>query len=124
MQEFFGMSEQEKDEIICNALEAGPSIPFPNFARLLQTWLEVICTLPREEREEIFSRYIAKAAQDPGKLIEFNLDGMMEAYRALKESEIQTIQDTIAGISLRLGPKERRTIQMIIPAEAAARFGI
>jgi len=124
MQEFFGMSEQEKNEVIHNALDAGPTIPFPNFARLLQTWLEVICTLSKEEREEIFSRYITKAAHDPGRLIGFNMDGIMEVYHMLKEDEIQTIQETIAGIVSRLGPKEKRIIQMIIPDEAAMRFGI
>ena len=50
MMEFFSMSEPEKSEIINNALEAGPTIPFPNFSKLFKTWLEVLCTVSEENR--------------------------------------------------------------------------
>ena len=36
MMEFFSMSEPDKSEIINNALEAGPTIPFPNFSKLFK----------------------------------------------------------------------------------------
>ena len=45
------MSESEKDEMINNALDAGPTIPFPNFAKLFKTWLEVLCTISDENRK-------------------------------------------------------------------------
>ena len=48
MAEFFSMSDSEKCEMIDNALEAGPTIPFPNFAKLFRTWLEVLCTVSDE----------------------------------------------------------------------------
>ena len=48
MTEFFSMSEPEKSEIINNALDAGPTIPFPNFSKLFKTWLEVLCTVSKE----------------------------------------------------------------------------
>ncbi len=35
MEEFFTMNIPERQEIINNALEAGPTIPFPNFSNLL-----------------------------------------------------------------------------------------
>ena len=34
MMEFFSMTVNEQDEIINNALEAGPTIPFLNFSKL------------------------------------------------------------------------------------------
>ena len=55
MIEYFSMTEQEKNEIVVNALNAGPTIPFPNFAKLLKTWLEVLTTFSNEQRDEIFS---------------------------------------------------------------------
>ena len=56
--EFFSLPENERTEIINNALEAGPSIPFPNFAKLFRTWLEVLTTLTEDQRSLMFSKYI------------------------------------------------------------------
>ena len=36
MIEFFSMSEPDKSEIVNNALDAGPTIPFPNFFKAVQ----------------------------------------------------------------------------------------
>ena len=58
MIEFFSLPESEKTEVINNALEAGPTIPFPNFAKLFKTWLKILTTLPEEQREGLFSAYI------------------------------------------------------------------
>jgi len=56
MIEFFSLSEPEKKEVINNALEAGPTIPFPNFSKLFKTWLKILTTLTEEQREgTIFS---------------------------------------------------------------------
>ena len=58
MIEFFSLSDAEKKEVINNALEAGPTIPFPNFAKLFKTWLKILTTLSEEQREGLFSAYI------------------------------------------------------------------
>ena len=55
MVEFFALSDPEKKEIINNALEAGPTIPFPNFSKLFKTWLKILTTLSEEQREGLFS---------------------------------------------------------------------
>ena len=60
MMEFFSMSDPEKSEIINNALEAGPTIPFPNFSKLFKTWLEVLCAISEENRYTMFSNYISR----------------------------------------------------------------
>ena len=59
MMEFFSMSDPEKSEIINNALDAGPTIPFLNFSKLFKTWLEVLCTISEENRHDMFSNYIS-----------------------------------------------------------------
>ena len=122
--EFFGMSEAEKDEIICNALEAGPTIPFPNFARLFQTWLEVLCTLSEDQRRQIFARYTDAAAKDPQALIRFNLDGILEIYGMLKPGERDTIAGTVRDIVAGLDPGAKRRILLIIPDSARTRLGV
>ena len=77
MVEFFSMSESEKSEIINNALDAGPTIPFPNFSKLCKTWLEVLCTISEENRHDMFSNYIKHIVNSPQKIISFNLDGIL-----------------------------------------------
>ena len=57
MMEFFSMNDSEKAEIINNALDAGPTIPFLNFSKLFKTWLQVLCTVSEENRYEMFSNY-------------------------------------------------------------------
>ena len=84
MMEFFSMSEPEKKEVINNALEAGPTIPFPNFSKLFKTWLKILTTLSEEQREGLFSAYIVEVSQNPQKLITFNLDGILEIFLTLE----------------------------------------
>ena len=48
MVEFFAMSDPEKKQLINNALEAGPAIPFPNFSKLFKK----ACF--RREKEDFF----------------------------------------------------------------------
>ena len=78
MVEFFSLSEAERKEIINNALEAGPTIPFPNFSKLFKSWLKILTTLSEEQRVGLFSAYIIEVSQSPQKLITFNLDGILE----------------------------------------------
>ena len=78
MTEFFSMSDSEKSEIINNALEAGPTIPFPNFSKLFKTWLEVLCAISEENRQDMFSNYIKHVINAPQKIIAFNLEGILE----------------------------------------------
>jgi len=44
LMEFFSMSSLDKLEIIKNALQAGPIIPFDKFSKLLKTWIEILST--------------------------------------------------------------------------------
>ena len=86
MIEFFSMTDSEKIEIINNALEAGPTIPFPNFSKLFKTWLEVLCTVTEENRYDMFSNYFKQIVKKPQKIILFNLDGILEVFLSLDVS--------------------------------------
>ena len=98
MIEFFSLSESEKNEIINNALEAGPTIPFPNFSKLFKTWLKILTTLTEEQREGLFSAYIIEVSHHPQKLITFNLDGILEIFLTLEEKEKEILSNTIKKI--------------------------
>jgi len=118
MVEFFSMSDAEKMEIINNALEAGPTIPFPNFAKLFKTWLEILTTLPEEQRNGLFSGYINEVSKSPQKLIEFNLDGILEIFLTLKNEEKEILVQSIKKILSELDVEDKRKLMLVIPDNA------
>jgi hypothetical protein len=118
MIEFFSLSEPEKKEVINNALEAGPTIPFPNFSKLFKTWLKILTTLSEEQREGLFSAYIVEVSQNPQKLITFNLDGILEIFLTLEENEKGILSSTIKKIINNLDEERKRKIMIVIPDNA------
>jgi len=118
MVEFFSLSEPEKKEVINNALEAGPTIPFPNFSKLFKSWLKILATLSEEQRDGLFSAYIIEVSQNPQKLITFYLDGILEIFLTLEENEKEILSSTIKKIINNLGDVEKRKMLMIIPDNA------
>ncbi len=118
MVEFFSLSEPERKEIINNALEAGPTIPFSSFAKLFKTWLKILTTLSEEQREGLFSAYIVEASQSPQKLITFNLDGILEIFLTLEENEKEIIASTIKKIINNLDNERKRRMLIVIPNNA------
>jgi len=118
MIEFFTLSEPERKEIINNALEAGPTIPFPNFSKLFKSWLKILATLSDEQREGLFSAYIIEASQHPQKLITFNLDGILEVFLSLEENEKEVLANAIKKIINNLDNEQKRRILLVIPDNA------
>ncbi|MEK0359536.1 MAG: hypothetical protein QQN53_02045 [Nitrosopumilus sp.] len=118
MIEFFSLSEAERKEIINNALEAGPTIPFPNFSKLFKSWLKILTTLSEEQRIGLFSAYIIEVSQSPQKLINFHLDGILEIFLTLEKNEKEILANTIKKIINNLNEEEKRKILMVIPDNA------
>ncbi|HJM79137.1 MAG TPA: hypothetical protein QF656_01170 [Nitrosopumilus sp.] len=118
MIEFFSKGEADKKEIIYNALEAGPTIPFLNFSKLFKSWLKIVANLSEEHREGMFLAYIQQSLLDPEKLIAFNLDGILEMFLQLEENEKETISNTIKKIIKNLNDDERKKLLIMIPNNA------
>jgi len=118
MIEFFSLSDAEKAEVINNALEAGPTIPFPNFSKLFKTWLKILTTLTEEQREGLFSAYITEIARSPQKLITFNVDGILEIFLTLEENEKEILAITIKKIINDLDENSKRRIMLVVPENA------
>ena len=124
MIEFFSKEESDKKEIICNALEAGPTIPFLNFSKLFKSWLKIVANLSEEHREGMFLAYIKQSLVHPEKLIAFNLDGILEMFLQLEENEKETISNTIKKIIGNLNDEERKKILIMIPNNAKVHLKI
>ena len=118
MTEFFSMSDSEKSEIINNALEAGPTIPFPNFSKLFKTWLEVLCAISEENRQDMFSNYIKHVINAPQKIIAFNLDGILEVFLSLEQSNQEIISISIQNVVKSLDQDSKRKLILLIPENA------
>ncbi len=124
MLEFFSLTESEKIEIINNALEAGPTIPFPNFSKLFKTWLEILVTLDEKERKELFSYYVQQVCISPQKLISFNLDGIFEIYQSLTNEQKQVLSESIRTIVKELDADNKKRMLVLIPDIAKVSLGI
>ncbi len=115
MMEFFSMSEPDKSEIINNALDAGPTIPFPNFSKLFKTWLEVLCTISEENRHDMFSNYIKHIVNSPQKIISFNLDGILEIFLSLEQTNQEIISASVQNVVKDLDDDSKRKLLLVIP---------
>lgn len=124
MEEFFSLSESDRLEVINNALEAGPTIPFPNFAKLFATWLEILSTMPEEKRIMLTSAYIFEILKSPQKIILFNLDGILEIFTTLDKTHQDAIAGSVGKIISGLTSEQKRQIFLIIPQNAKDKLGL
>lgn len=118
MVEFFALSDPEKKQLINNALEAGPMIPFPNFSKLFKTWLEILTVLPEEQRTGLFLAYINEISKYPQKLIAFNLDGILEIFLSLDDEKQEIISQSVKKIIGSCEDEMKRKLLLIIPDNA------
>ena len=123
MTEFFSMNDSEKSEIINNALDAGPTIPFPNFSKLFKTWLEVLCTLTEENRYDMFSNYFKQIVKKPQKIILFNLDGILEIFLSLGASRQKILSNSIRNVFESLDVESQRKMTLLTPEIAKKVIG-
>ena len=123
MLEFFSMNEYEKAEIITNALEAGPTIPSPNFAKLFKTWLEVLSTVSEDNRFDMFSNYLKQIIKEPQRIILFNLDGIFEIFLSLEVSKQQILIKSMKSAFDSLDEESKRRMILLTPESSKNLFG-
>ena len=122
MTEFFSKNGDEKAEIIVNALNAGPTIPFPNFSKLFKTWLEVLAAINNENREDMFSNYFKHILASPEKIILFNLDGIFEIFLQVDKEKQKILILSIKEVFDRLDEESKRKMVLLTPDSARMLF--
>jgi hypothetical protein len=124
LSEFFSMSQEDKKEIIDNALQAGPAIQFDKFSTLFKTWLEILCNLSEEQRIIMLSTYISEIVNHPEKIVLFNLDGILEIYMSLSKEHKVILSSSIRKIIMSLDENSKKKIYLTIPERARKEIGI
>jgi len=122
MTEFFSKNEDDKAEIIVNALNAGPTIPFPNFSKLFKTWLEVLAEINIENREDMFSNYFKHILVSPEKIILFNLDAIFEIFLQVDITKQQILISSIKTVYDKLDDSSKRKMNLLTPDSAKILF--
>jgi len=122
MTEFFSRNQDDKSEIIVNALNAGPTIPFPNFSKLFKTWLEVLATINNENREDMFSNYFRHILISPEKIILFNLDAIFEIFLQIDKEKQKILISSIKTVFDKLDDESKRKMILLTPDSARMIF--
>ena len=122
MTEFFSRNQDDKSEIIVNALNAGPTIPFPNFSKLFKTWLEVLATINNENREDMFSNYFRHILISPEKIILFNLDAIFEIFLQIDKEKQKILISSIKTVFDKLDEESKRKMILLTPDSARMIF--
>ena len=122
MTEFFSKNQDDKSEIIVNALNAGPTIPFPNFSKLFKTWLEVLATINTENREDMFSNYFRHILISPEKIILFNLDAIFEIFLQIDKEKQRILILSIKTVFDKLDKESKRKMILLTPDSARMLF--
>ena len=122
MTEFFSRNQDDKSEIIVNALNAGPTIPFPNFSKLFKTWLEVLATINNENREDMFSNYFRHILISPEKIILFNLDAIFEIFLQIDKEKQKILISSIKTVFDKLDEESKRKMILLTPDSARILF--
>jgi len=122
MTEFFSKNDEDKSEIIVNALNAGPTIPFPNFSKLFRTWLEVLAIIDIKNREDMFSNYFKQILMSPDKIILFNLDAIFEIFLQVDSQKREVLILSIKTVFDRLDEESKRKMRLLAPDSAKELF--
>ena len=122
MTEFFSKNQDDKSEIVVNALNAGPTIPFPNFSKLFKTWLEVLATINNENREDMFSNYFRHILISPEKIILFNLDAIFEIFLQIDKEKQKILISSIKTVFDKLDEESKRKMILLTPDSAKILF--
>lgn len=122
--EFPGLSPDEKAEVINNALEACPTLPFPVFAKLLGTWMEVLAELPPHERRVLLEAYAGELAASPHKSVPLHMDGILGVFAGLDAAKRDAIAASIREIVRDMEPESRRRVLLLMPLSAKSMLGL
>lgn len=107
LNEFFGMGEQDRREMIALALSAAPAIEPAKLAVLVRTWLEVLTEMDASRRTAIFTIYCNQILVQPESLQRLNLQMLTDTFLSLGEGQRDLLADSLKEVLFALPNRER-----------------
>ena len=78
----------------------------------------MLCVISEENRHDMFSNYIKHIINSPQKIIAFNLDGILEIFLSLEQSNQEIISISIQHVIKNLDQDSKRKLILLIPENA------
>ena len=124
MLEFPQLPGSEQEDIVKNALEASPDISFEVFAKLFETWLEVLAGMGEAERRILLEAYARGVAEMPERVAALNMDGMVSVFGNMDGTGRDTLASTIRQVLDGMDAESKRRILLMTPDAARTMLGI
>lgn len=118
MNEFFALSDVEKNEIVTNALIAAPTIDFTILSNLIKTWMEVLCEFDEEKRRKMFGAYVDVIIDSPDKLKKLNVDGLISLFNRIPENNKQLLSGSLQNLVQDLSEDKKAMFLAAVPQNA------
>lgn len=120
LNEFQHLSQDEQDDTIRNALEAGPQIPFDVFAKLFKTWLVVLAEMPDAQRSRMLECYATRMAEHPEEMVPLHTDGLLGVFLEVDPHTQQTLAASIRDVIKNMTPSNQKRLLVMMPDSAKA----
>lgn len=122
LNEFFEMSDVDKQDTISLALSAAPTIEPAKLSVLVKTWLEVLAEFDADKRALMFAAYCGQIVKQPEPLQKLNFSSLTETFLSLGERQREILADTFKEVLI--GLPRRDEILRLIPEYPRRAIGI
>ena len=124
MSEFPQLPADGQDEIVGNALKVSPDIPFPAFAKLFGTWLDVLAEMDDSGRDALLAAYARGVAAAPERVAALHMDGLVGVFAGMESAGREKLAASIHQILLGMEPVSKRRILLLMPDTAKSMLGV
>ena len=112
LKEFYGMSDDEKSEMIKMALSAVPTIDPNKLSVLFKTWLELLSEFDSEKRRVMFQSYCMQILANPYSISKLDFRPLTAAFVSLDQVRQERLTDSLHEVLLGL-PNSRKILKLI-----------
>lgn len=124
LKEFYHLSQDEQDDTIRNALEAGPQIRFDIFAKLFKTWLMVLAEMPDAQRHKMLECYATRLADHPEEMIRMHTDGLLGVFLEVDQYTQQTLATSMRDVIRDMASNNQKRLLVLMPDSVKATLKI
>jgi hypothetical protein len=122
LKEFYGMSDEEKSEMINMALATVPTMDPSKLSILFKTWLELLSEFDAEKRGVILQTYCTQILANPSSIAKLDFNSLTTAFMSLDHVQRERLTDSLHEALL--GLPNRSKILKLIPERSLKAVGL